>query len=690
VNRTIDSPFLDREILGEKPAFEWRERRPDLDSASPFVSAFMTDDALAETGEASYTEAELQETFADSDFESEPQFERFDLLLEAEPFAEELDDLDELSDEDGYDPASNEGATDMELLGEVEEQSFESSSVDFDAELFQQLVPLGPAVEQALVSAQIASGVRDANALTDFIFFVRHPALKGTRLGKGQEALMAEWRQIRDGVAAPALARMSAPAAAPSVADTPAVALGALTSSRPGGAPFHYAFTPEDLLWTARFINGEAGGRDDPQNRCVIWAMFNRYAFFRDQYPAWGKFSDFVRLYSTPLQPYLKKYEQVARWVKECNSTFDNKECKYQPTTSEYYPGTSVRKGQLKKFLKLQKTPWSELSATSRKLATLALSGDVPNPIGNVTDFADTAVYFQRKHGHPPKTRAEWESYTQAYALKKKKVWRPQNTPYDEFGNNVMFTTLRAKDYPPAEVSRPTGRAPAQLPTPTQPTPFTSQPTQVTPQPTRIGGDPSRELLYDGTTPAPGTVETRRSYPTNPPIKGDASNRNRMLYDNVINQFAVRVNPRYKHRKNSKGKTSTFCNIFCWDVTRAMNAEIPHWISKSGSGEPTEHLKGGELSANATFDWLHEHGGRFGWRQIADMATAQGRANAGHPTIAILKKPGSIGHVAVIRPGEVTGKGAAMAQAGKHNLNNTRVYTIFSPKARIEFWTSSS
>jgi len=206
-------------------------------------------------------------------------------------------------------------------------------------------------------------------------------------------------------------------------------------------------------------------------------------------------------------------------------------------------------------------------------------------------------------------------------------------------------------------------------------------------------GDPNRDLLYDGSHPAPGTVETRRSYPTNPPIKGDPSNRNGMLYDNIVNQFAVGVNPRYKQTFRAGVMTSTYCNIFCWDVTRAMGAEIPHWVN--ARGEPVERGSGKEMNANATHDWLIKYGSRYSWRRVADPEVAQAHANAGHPAIASFKnrerrrdgKGFRPGHLAVIRPGELTGKGPSIAQAGKNNFNKGRLGRRLSA---FTFWVHGS
>src|SRR5262249_3813025 len=115
------------------------------------------------------------------------------------------------------------------------------------------------------------------------------------------------WLSIRDTVVRPALERLRP--AAPTGAGRariplPRGSLGALTIAASGRPSFSYTFTPEDALWTARFLVGEAGGRDDPGNHAVIWAMINRYALFtRTVYPT---FHGFIRAYSTPLQPVLR------------------------------------------------------------------------------------------------------------------------------------------------------------------------------------------------------------------------------------------------------------------------------------------------------------------------------------------------------------------------------------------------
>jgi N-acetylmuramoyl-L-alanine amidase/D-alanyl-D-alanine carboxypeptidase len=305
----------------------------------------------------------------------------------------------------------------------------------------------GGLVEQALLAAHIGAGNVDPNALTNTIFFHRHPELRGTRLQAGQEALMEEWRQIQRTLVQPALdrARGGTPSSGAAHPSTPSVPLGTLTHTAPGWDAFSYRFTPYDLEWTARFLHGEAGGRDDAENRAVLWAMFNRYAFFRNEIPSWGSFGDFIRQYSTPLQPYLRSVGAARRHWRKCNPQYTN--CDYVPMAERYgyYPETTIPRGQLRRFLELQERPWSELSQSSRDLAQRALQGAIPNPIGPASEFADTAVYFRDKHDKTP-TREEWLEFTKAFAASKKWLWPSDDTPYDQYKRNVIFVNGRARN----------------------------------------------------------------------------------------------------------------------------------------------------------------------------------------------------------------------------------------------------
>ncbi len=182
--------------------------------------------------------------------------------------------------------------------------------------------------------------------------------------------------------------------------------------------------------------------------------------------------------------------------------------------------------------------------------------------------------------------------------------------------------------------------------------------------PTSSAGYPPR---YNGTRPAAGTTNTRAWEPVDAPLRSDTSNRSAARYADVLNQFAVAANPRYARRNGN-----TYCNIFVWDVTRAMGAELPHWVN------------GRELNANAVSQWLNTTGPSKGWRKV-DAATAQQYANAGRPSVASWRNPNGIGHIAMVRPGTLTAGGPAIAQAGSRNFNDGHVADGFG-NARPEYW----
>ncbi len=192
----------------------------------------------------------------------------------------------------------------------------------------------------------------------------------------------------------------------------------------------------------------------------------------------------------------------------------------------------------------------------------------------------------------------------------------------------------------------------------------------------RLGSTAQSGPIFDGSRPAEGVTNTNGAQTVTPSVTGDPSHRTRAIYDNVINQFAVEVNPRYFPRGGN-----TYCNIFASDVMQAMGAPLPHWVDNAGN--PTPDGVGRELNANDTNLWLNAHGPSHGWQKVS-AEEAQERANQGHPVVASWNNPGGIGHIGVVRPGEM-GNGPALAQAGSLNTNSAHVYDIF-PREGTEYW----
>lgn len=184
------------------------------------------------------------------------------------------------------------------------------------------------------------------------------------------------------------------------------------------------------------------------------------------------------------------------------------------------------------------------------------------------------------------------------------------------------------------------------------------------------GGSVPYKDVYDGKTPAPGTTNTRQWIPIDAPLKSDLSNRSPERYNDILDQFAVANNPRYTVQP---GKT--WCNIFVWDATKAMGAEVPHWVDSNGNTAAVGAKGAKELGANGIAQWFQNHGERHGWRAVS-VEEAQRMANEGRPVVASWRNPDASkpGHVAMVRPGE---GGLTVAQAGATNSNSMAINKAF-------------
>jgi hypothetical protein len=174
--------------------------------------------------------------------------------------------------------------------------------------------------------------------------------------------------------------------------------------------------------------------------------------------------------------------------------------------------------------------------------------------------------------------------------------------------------------------------------------------------------------------------------PTTPVITSNAYSRSPELYRAVINQFQVETAERYKPFRNG----NTYCNIYVWDVTRAMGAEIPHYTDPQ-TGQPRYYpdTKGAKsMGAIATDKWLEKHGSEYGWHE-ADAETAQRYANEGRPAVT---SAGSKGHVQIVCPSEDGGfdpvRGATIAQAGRIVTNYMHISGIYGTASQknVRYW----
>ena len=253
------------------------------------------------------------------------------------------------------------------------------------------------------------------------------------------------WRALDAAAAGSGGSAGSAPSSASAASSGPsttaggtpsATSLAVLRADARGRTPFRYHFTPDDLVWSAKLLVHEAGGRDDVENRAVLWAMFNRYALFT--HTVYSSFTDFIRAYSTTLQPVLRSSRAAARHAHKGDAVYWK--------AGGNYPGTTIPRGQLVRHRKIQAAPWEEVKASARDLATRALCGELPNPgIGLASEFASTWVFYVQRHKRQP-TRAEWETYTRELAQRRSLVWVP--LPEVEPRRNVFFVSQRVSSLP--------------------------------------------------------------------------------------------------------------------------------------------------------------------------------------------------------------------------------------------------
>lgn len=180
-----------------------------------------------------------------------------------------------------------------------------------------------------------------------------------------------------------------------------------------------------------------------------------------------------------------------------------------------------------------------------------------------------------------------------------------------------------------------------------------------------------------------GAIPAAAWVQANPSIVNHVGERSASAYRSVIDQFNVENQERY--RVNKLGQNDTYCNIFAWDVSRAMGAEIPHYIN-AATGEPAQAGGPGtvELDANAVNDWLNTYGKRYGWVQ-ASAQEAQAYANQGMPSVTSWKNSNGHGHMQVVSPsanGQYDpARGVAIAQAGEHLYNYNYITAVYGPSS---------
>lgn len=181
--------------------------------------------------------------------------------------------------------------------------------------------------------------------------------------------------------------------------------------------------------------------------------------------------------------------------------------------------------------------------------------------------------------------------------------------------------------------------------------------------------------------PIRGWLSQSKAIPIDAQLVSSSQNRSSEVLNRILDQFMVETSPRYKAEMGM-----TYCNIFAWDATRALGAEIPHWIDRS-SGLPYQYqtqlsyrdnaVQAAEMNVNALASWMEVNGWKIGYRRATENE-AKEAANSGLPAVAIWKNPSEdkSGHIAILRA-VLNEDEIYVAQAGARNSDSISLSTAF-------------
>lgn len=215
--------------------------------------------------------------------------------------------------------------------------------------------------------------------------------------------------------------------------------------------------------------------------------------------------------------------------------------------------------------------------------------------------------------------------------------------------------------------------------------------------PTNIPNLPnSTKPISNAVTTSPKTIKL-----INPPIKGNYKIKDVNKIKEVINQFGVENNPRYKPDKE------TWSNVYAWDVSVAMGVKIyPRFYSKKEQtlknevtnvdetlleGQPVNNNSTpkfefspsceGIITTNANTQalWFKRYSTKFGWKILGGPEQAQKYANEGRLVIGAWENTKKLasgqhieaGHIIIVRPDEHSynsSRGPRISQAGAKNI----------------------
>lgn len=171
---------------------------------------------------------------------------------------------------------------------------------------------------------------------------------------------------------------------------------------------------------------------------------------------------------------------------------------------------------------------------------------------------------------------------------------------------------------------------------------------------------PDVNLVYDGRAPAEGLSLTNPEASLRAPVQSYPGQRTVIHTQNVINQYAVAVNPRYAPRSQEPRESG---HLFVFDVMNSQHTTLGRAFAVGFSGNfrpgtPAELWK-----------WLTETAPSRGWRAVDGPALLEAAAK-GLPIIALAKTAVGL-RFAVVEPGP-PGPGGKPLLASAHEPRGQR------------------
>lgn len=135
-----------------------------------------------------------------------------------------------------------------------------------------------------------------------------------------------------------------------------------------------YQITREDILWTARMIQYEAGSANESHASEIVWMMAQRFYWTRSHRSR--SFTEYIRAYSQPINP---------RWLR------DGEFCRSSGVRDNGRPNSygldRCSEIRLRRREEAQTIAWESLNAIPRRVTEAFATGQLPNNAVGITDF---------------------------------------------------------------------------------------------------------------------------------------------------------------------------------------------------------------------------------------------------------------------------------------------------------------